>query len=390
MPSPFPPISSRGAKAALLDSTRTVTRRFQGPQGGNAPEIEEVVHAHPGEHFGLVKGVKMLQYPKGVGTNPEYPHWLKIETHVRATNTALMSSYRASKMFVPPEAKKQALDTSDDNARIGAIAGATAAFNVVQQGLSAVTSGLSPVGKLVGNVLVPAAAGAVGGVAGDLLTRMSGYSGYLTLNSVMALGLQEAPSAQYDARWESQDLGEILATGGFSPISIARETIRNKVGFKGAAAEAAGLTKEAIGGAMELNAGKVKNPYKEQLFKGSDFRNFTFRFNFLPDSIDEAKTILEMIKLLRATMLPALDPSGYYLIYPAEYTLTYMYRGDVNAHVNGIGTCVLTSLTTKYGGQDFVTFRGAESLGTPAEFSISMSFREIVPITANQVMEANL
>ena len=380
-------LSDRGPVSALQESLRTVARA--GETLNNLGPVEMV----RSELYHAGAGVQMLRYPKNVGIDHEFPHWLKIETHVRESNTLVLSTYRAAKEFVPPEAKSQALDTSARNARIGTLIGGSAGFNIAQQAGGALTRafpGLSVTGRLLAGTVVPTAAGAVGALAGTVIGALSGPNSYQTLSSVIALGLQEPPKAQYDARWEAQDLGEFVATGSISPVSIAREYIRNKVGLKGALFEAAGITRDGVLGAQELASGKVKNPYKEQLFKGSEFRTFTYTFNFLPDSLAEAKMILDIIKQLRATMLPALDPSGFYLIYPAEYTLTYMYRSEVNTKVHGIGTCVLTNLTTKYGGQDFVTFRGLESSGTPAEFGISMTFREIVPITANQVMEANL
>jgi hypothetical protein len=348
--------------------------------------------------------LQMLRYPTGVGVQEEYPHWLKIETHVRASNELLLSKYSANKTFEAPEAKQQRLDPNAANLRISTVLGAGvggAAGNFVGKkiidGLASRaaqlgSAALSTIGKTAIGGATTIGGAIIGGGTGLVAGALSGPNGYKTLTSVIGLALQDPISASYASTWQSQEIGEFLATGEISPMSIARETIRNTYGLRGAVPNAAGIEGNAVLGAQELASGKVRNPYKEQLFKGSEFRTFTFKFTLLPESIAEAEVILQIIKQLRSTMLPSLDPSGFYLTYPAEYTLTYMYMDTQNTKVNGIGTCVLTDLSTRYGGRDFVTFipPSADMRGTPAEYALSMTFREIVPITANQVLEANL
>ena len=149
------------------------------------------------------------------------------------------------------------------------------------------------------------------------------------------------------------------------------------------------MNKEQLLAGQDLASGKIKNPYKEQIFKQSEFRTHAFTFNILPDGADDALKIIEMFRLLRATMLPAMDKHGFYLIYPAEYSLTYMYKNSPNKHVSAIGTCVLDDMQVSYGGQDFVVFE-AGGTGIPAEFSLSLKFKEITPITADRVVQDGL
>jgi len=164
-----------------------------------------------------------------------------------------------------------------------------------------------------------------------------------------------------------------------SPLSKIAEIARQKT------TKVTGLNVE---GASQTARGEIRNPYKQQLFRSVEYRNFTFNFTFLPDSIEEAGEIQKLILLLRETMLPTRSDNAFYLVYPAEYTLTYMYKNSANQNVPGIGTCVLTDVGVRYGGNDFVTFKN--TLGRPAEVGLSLTFKEIVPLTANAAAERNL
>ena len=87
-------------------------------------------------------------------------------------------------------------------------------------------------------------------------------------------------------------------------------------------------------------------------------------------------------------MLPEVASNAFFLIYPAEFSLQYMYKENENPHVHQFSDCVLTSMSVKYGGQDFVTFKGTP--GMPAEVTMSLKFKEIVPITGDRVVGENL
>lgn len=391
------PLSVKRAVPFLQETNRKIPRAAALSTAVNPPEVAQFIAKRDAE-------LKALRYPFGVGMKEEYPHWLKIETHVRASNQKLLEKYGTSGDFVAPEAKKQAMDVNELNSRVTTVLGAGVGLKVGQSAGAAAFKGLeararsmgipgiSTVGKLLIGGATAAAGTVVGAGAGLVAGAVAGPNGYKTLMSVIGLGLQDPITANYQSTWQAQELGEFLATGEASPFSGAREFIRSQYGLRGAVASAAGIEGAAVLGAQELASGKARNPYKEQLFKGSEFRTFNFKFTLLPESIAEAKVILDIITHLRSTMLPSLDPSGFYLIYPAEYTLTYMYRDQPNANVNSIGTCVLTDLSTRYGGRDFVTFSPPSDgeRGIPAEYAISMTFKEIVPITADQVLEANL
>jgi hypothetical protein len=362
------PLSTRGSVPFLRESNSTVPRETGGNDTERTPaDISQYYQSRR-------SGLQAFSYPRGIGTSAEHPHWLQIKIHVNSSNPLIGATGlgNASGTFVPPEVNQGAMDVSSraTQARVQAAAYGTGAANSL--------GSFSIAGKLLG--------GAAGVAAGLAIGGLSTPTTYTTLNSVIALGLQEAPTADYATVWESQDLGEFLSQGDISPLSIGSEFIRGNAGLKGALGQASGLNN--AGAAMEKARGAIRNPYKEQLFKQVEFRTFNFNFNFLPDSQAEAMNLINMYRTLRASMLPARSKDGFYLVYPAQYSLTYMYKQSRNVAVPAIGTCIMTGLTAKYGGTDFVTFQNTP--GVPAEFSLSMKFKEIIPITADQVIGGGL
>ena len=372
------PLSSRGS--ILTDSLRTVPSSSQGNDTERTPaEITQYYQARRGK-------VQAFRYPRGVGELPEYPHWLKIEIHKR--NNAQVSGVTrgTSGSFVSPEAAAGDRVDPSSGARRAVIGGATAGAATGAAGAAvggAILSGIaiSTAGILTGGVAIAALAGgaAIAGATAGIADDALGNGEFSTLSSVIGLGLQEPPTTTYRTTWESQDIGEFLATGSGSPLSNVAEIARQK---------ASKILNSGISAASETSRGEIKNPYKQQLFRSVEYRNFSFNFNFLPDSIEEAREIQNLILLLRETMLPTRSDNAFYLVYPAEYTLTYMYKNATNKNVPGIGTCVLTDVGVRYGGNDFVTFKN--SSGRPVEIGMSLSFKEIVPLTANAAAERNL
>lgn len=372
------PLSSRGS--ILTDSLRTVPSSSPGANREDTP-------ADVSQYYQMKRGtVQSFRYPRGLGELDEYPHWLKIQIHKRNNAQVEKVTRGTSGSFVSPEAAAgDRVDPSSGFTRAtqggltaGVATGAAGASigAAIVGGLSLSLATIATGGLALGAAAVGAAVvGATTGAVDDAL----GKGEFSTLSSVIGLGLQEPPQTNYRTTWESQDMGEFLATGGASPGNKLAEIARQKT------TKVTGLNVE---GASQTARGEIRNPYKQQLFRSVEYRNFTFNFTFLPDSTDEANEIIELIKLLRETMLPVRSNDAFYLVYPAEYTLTYMYKNQPNTKVSGIGTCVLTDVGVRYGGNDFVTFINSD--GTPAEIGLSLTFKEIVPLTANAAKERNL
>lgn len=352
------------------------------------------------ENRNLFGGTTALRYPEKLASsdNGEQPHWLKILIRVREQNSQAVGGQTTGAVYTETTARRLDQESAAGTlATVGTLGGAgvgAAAVGGVARAVfrSAATIPLGNLALKVGAAVTGGAAGAVAGAgAGGIVAKISGSNKSTTLTTSIALGLQEPPKAEYSVVYEEQALGSILSGGKqgmFNTLKgVAGETLRRGIN-PGKLGEVAGVNKAAASAAVEKSLGKIRNPYREQMFKQVDFREFTIEYIFLPESVNEAKTVLQIIKLLRQNMLPEVAQNSFYMIYPAEFSLFYMYKNNLNQNVHQFSDCVLTGMTLKYGGQDFVTFKGTN--GVPAEIAMTLKFREIVPLTGDRVMGENL
>ena len=324
-----------------------------------------------------------LSYPTKIATT-EQPHWLSIKIRVRKQAvTTLGLGKNVQKDYVEEETKgKRIPATQEGLGNLTALATGAAAAGATAK-LAAKIAG-EDFGAAAG-VLGGAAGLGLGGANGAVYAYTEPANGIVTLATTIGLGLQAPPSITYSTTWEAMDFGQMVVTGKLN-AEIAQEAIRNaSSGIKGAAADAAGINN--VGDAARKALGKIRNPYREQIFKQVEFRELAFNYKFLPESIAEAKTVMQIIRNLKQHMLPTFDPQGYYLIYPSEFSLEYMYKDSSNIHVNKILDCVLTNMNVTYGEGDFTTFR--ETHGMPSEIIMTLTFKEIVTLTSNQTQKSN-
>jgi hypothetical protein len=373
---------SRGRQGLLRSAFNRL--RSQGSQDSSAQNEEGVPSGveRRREAKTTFGQTTQLRYPLGVGEElgDEQPHWLKILVRVREQNSQATSGNVVGGTYQETAARR--LD-QESAASVAAKAGAATGASQKTGGLL----GLIPLGNFFGRAVKAGAGGLVGAAA----ALASGSNKSTTLNTSICLGLQEPPKADYNVEWEEQALGSVLSGGKQGLFNTAKglagESLRRKIN-PGKLGEAAGFDQGAAQAAVDKSFGKVRNPYKEQIFKQVNFRDFTFEYTFLPDSVQEAQQVINIIKILRQNMLPEVAKNSFYLVYPSEFSLFYMYKGDMNEYVHQFSDCVLTGMTLKYGGQDFVTFKGEQ--GLPAEVTMTLKFREIVPITGDRVAGENL
>ena len=188
--------------------------------------------------------------------------------------------------------------------------------------------------------------------------------------------------------WGEQDLAtgefidELLGSGidalksikGDGPgLGAAATDALKTVGAKRISEKIAGMS--YVQKATQMTPGNAK---AEQLFHGVDFRTFSFDYQFAPKTKEEAKTVLEIIRMFRHHMLPEFaDKSSFLYIYPSEFDIKY-YKGDKeNQFIEKQMTAVLTNMTVNYtpNGQ-FNTF-GGEMDGMPSHINITLSFKEL-------------
>lgn len=159
----------------------------------------------------------------------------------------------------------------------------------------------------------------------------------------------------------------------------AAETFGN---IAGAGGKKLGIFGEGIENVLLQSFGYAQNPQVEVLFETTDLRQFEYAFNFLPRNADEAREVLNIIKVLRFYSAPELAQGtrGRYFIPPAEFDIQYMFIDNSgkeveNTKLHKISTCALVGVDINYVGDSgqFVTFPD----GTPVNIQMRLSFKEL-------------
>jgi hypothetical protein len=153
-----------------------------------------------------------------------------------------------------------------------------------------------------------------------------------------------------------------------SGSSLAKSAVASQALQKGGAAAAYG----------SAATGLAANPKREQVFKGVDFRTFTFEYQFFPRDENEADNVLEIIRLFKFHMHPEFKGPGQFIyIYPSEFDISYYSNGQENLNLHKHTSCVLTELSVNYTPNGLFTAYDSSSPGMPTQINIQMTFREL-------------
>jgi hypothetical protein len=219
------------------------------------------------------------------------------------------------------------------------------------------------------------------------------------LKEAIVLYTPQQLSVRYGMQWseEEMDMATAMATNPELANSLKAVENQNRSG--------GGQSSSAVGGAtratanivaaevLKKNAGMsaasrtAGNPRKEQIFKGVDYRRFTFDYQFYPKSPEEAKAALNIIWLFKYHMHPEFkDANNFVYVYPSEFDIEYFINGSPNESLNKISSCVLTEMNVNYSPNGvFSTFPD----GTPTQINMTLNFVELETLTKERI-EAGL
>lgn len=209
------------------------------------------------------------------------------------------------------------------------------------------------------------------------------------LRTAIALHTPNQLQIRYGAQWSDEDTAGFAMTQG-----VAAEIIKaleskgknsNVLGAGQAAIANLSLTKGADQGAVSSATGLAANPKKEQVFKGVDFRTFSFEYQFFPRSSDEARNVLSIIRELKYHMHPEFkDSKNFVYLYPSEFDIYYYSNGRENLNLHRHTSCVLTDLNINYTPNgSFTAFED----GMPTQINVSMSFKELALLTKDKIKD---
>ena len=132
--------------------------------------------------------------------------------------------------------------------------------------------------------------------------------------------------------------------------------------------------------------GLAANPKKEQVFKGVDFRTFSFDYQFFPRDIDEAANVLRIIEEFKYHMHPEFkeDTNNFVYVYPSEFDITYFTNNRENRKLHRHASCVLTDININYTPNGvFTTLPN----GMPAQINMTLNFRELALMTKDKIKD---
>jgi hypothetical protein len=250
-------------------------------------------------------------------------------------------------------------------------------------------------GLLTGDVKGAAKGAVVGGVVGAATGAIVGSQGSRSqkrLKTAIALHIPNNLSVNYSMSWSEEDTA-ILAMAGAAVQQgweVAKALGGNGNNTDVSGVGAAILTNIALSNGPNqagnsVATGLAANPKKEQVFKGVNFRTFSFDYKFFPRNWNEAQNIRNIIAEFKYHMHPEFkDNNNFVYIYPSEFDIFYYQDGEENLNLHRHTSCVLTDLSINYTPNGmFSTFPD----GSPTQIDITLTFRELALLTKDKVKD---
>lgn len=356
-----------------------------------SPEVPELSSAETNKYQS-----NLMIYPSNLYGDQELMNYVKFWINVQedakiAKNTSIVSGTSPSKSAMNSLVGKS-IDKTNVAINSGIIGGVTGALAGGSSGIagSAGKNGMAALGANLKGGFTGSIKGAIGGglaAAGATGLEMAALEvadinfGKSTkrLKDAIALYTPNQLSVRYGTSWgeEEVDMAMALAANS-SPSSLEAndKPLRSLAGAfvlgKNAGASAASRT--------------AANPRKEQVFKGVDYRRFTFEYQFAPKDEAEAANALNIIYLFKYHMHPEFKDgtANFIYIYPSEFDIEYYIGGDQNVSIHQHSSCVLTEMNINYAPNGvFNTFPD----GTPTIINMTLSFVELEMLTKERILQ---
>ena len=248
-------------------------------------------------------------------------------------------------------------------------------------------------GAVLGSAGLAAGAEIVGiGAAASLASTASRQT--RRLKTAIALHVPNQLSIRYGMQYDEADTAMLQAATNVSADlaqglskGMPKSLDQAKGNFAGLGNIAKGfLASEALqkNGGFSAATGLAGNPKKEQVFKGVDFRKFSFDYQFFPRDEKEAENVLQIIREFKKHMHPEFldNTSNFVYVYPSEFDVMYYKDGVENITLHRHTACVLEEMNVNYTPNGaFTTFAN----GMPTQINVTMQFRELALLTKDRV-----
>ena len=272
------------------------------------------------------------------------------------------------------------------------------AQNLTTGKLAAAQTGLIVGGVVVGEALglgaLSKTAGFLAEVGALTTTTMaaSASRAQRRLKTAISMHVPNQLQIRYGMQWGDDDTGALqMATTASTELMAAL----NAGSVKDAGEKLSGpaqaiitnlaLSKGPNAAGLSAATGMASNPKKEQIFKGVDFRSFSFDYQFFPRSAKEAANVLNIIKTFKFHMHPEFkDDNNFIYVYPSEFDIFYYNNGTENQNIHRHTSCVLKELSVNYTPNGaFTTFDN----GMPTQINLTMMFQELALLTKDKIAQ---
>ena len=231
----------------------------------------------------------------------------------------------------------------------------------------------------------------------DIGTSFSGaWSGKNTTSLAQAaIAKIGAPIAKSIKKGDASELTGIFSDPAKSFKAVAKAAGDDAVrflaeSFAAAPGLGANLTANDI---LQLSAGTILNPNTELLYGGPSLRTHGYTFKMIPQSSDEAKEVLEIVKIFKQACLPKVNGAIFgtsgrnFITIPDVCEVTFMQGNSENKNLPKYKASGITSVSVSYiTDGNYMSFNDGRPIGvqlTVALTETKLVFREDIGVTAN-------
>ena len=231
-----------------------------------------------------------------------------------------------------------------------------------------------------------------------------------TIRQEAVISLYMPPSVQvsYDVKYADQEIGTLAMLGSEAIKAFTGGSGSTETKLTAAAKALAPGAKEGITNLLnasldtlapgaralqQIESGKVITPRMEMMFEGVGRRSFSYTFAFMPKSVQEAKTIENIIYTFKENMMPEYSNPNTRreMNIPNTFDITYMYQNKVNGFINKVSSCFLQNISVQYGADRYTAYESTDSKfgkGTPPQKSqITLQFVELETLSKDMIKE---
>lgn len=137
---------------------------------------------------------------------------------------------------------------------------------------------------------------------------------------------------------------------------------------------------------MGATNGRIPNPYRTLLFRGVEFRSFSFVFNFVPFTEADCALIDSIITAFRAHSYPDYAGEKMFFTYPDECDISYYWESNKNKWLNNFKRAVCTGVNVDYAAAGhWSSMRN----GFPNMIKLETKWSEVEIITKGDILKAD-